>query len=139
MWALCALGLTGCIITSSHVGPGVLGSSFQQPPRDPDPRRDPTKEQTTSLWVPEGEAAKPGTRSYEIQRGAATLAAALAGALPMLTWYGTFDENLIAGRRATVALPTRADHPPHDERLPTPTTHERFYPPAPDEPTRHDR
>lgn len=128
--------LTGCIITDSHIGPGVLNSSWQQPRRDPDPTRDPTREQTTSPWVPEGEAAKPGTNSYEAQRAAATIAAVLAGAVPLLTWYGTFDENLIAGKRGGVALPK----PDRRRREPMPTRmpNDRFYPPAPDEPTRRD-
>lgn len=127
--------LTGCIV-SSHVGPGVLNSSWQQPRRDPDPTRDPTKEQTTSPWVPEGEAAKPGTQEYEAQRAAATIAAVLAGGTPLLTWYGTFDENLIAGRKPRVTLPTQPVRKPRGEPLPTKLPGERFYPPAPDEPTR---
>lgn len=114
MRGLCVVVLTGCIV-SQHIGPGVLNSSWQQPRRDPDPTRDPTKEQTTSPWVPESQAAQPGTRRYEVERGFATLAAILAGALPMLTWYGTFEENRLAPRRARPKPPPRRESRETDE------------------------
>jgi hypothetical protein len=109
MRGLCAVVLTGCIV-SQHFGPGVANSSFQAARRDPDPTRDPTKEATQSPWGTE-QPAQPGTRRYEVERGFATLAAILAGAFPMLTWYGTFDENLLAPKRARPKPPPRRDEP----------------------------
>lgn len=113
--------LAGCFV-SSHVGVGVMNTGMGQPRRDPDPRRDPNAEQATSPWVPESEAARPGTRRYELERGLATIAAVLAGAAPMLTWYGTFDENLLAPKRARPAT-KRGSSDSDQGRAPRPPQH----------------
>lgn len=118
MRSLCAVVLTGCIV-SQHFGPGVASSSFQVPRRDPDPTRDPTKEVTQAPWMPE-RPPEPGTRRYEVERGLATLAAILAGALPMLTWYGTFEENKIAPKRARPRPPPKRES--DDDSAATPAT-----------------
>ena len=110
MRVLSVFVLGGCIV-SSHIGPGVM-TNMQAAPRDPDPTRIPNQEQTTSPWVPESEAAKPGTRRYEAERGLATIAAVLAGAVPMLTWYGTFDENLLGPKRARRTVKRTSEPPP---------------------------
>jgi hypothetical protein len=98
MRALCtcvaAATLLGCV--SSSVGPGVLREDWQEPRRDPDPFRDPNAEITTSPWAEEAEAAcGPITDDEEeAERYLAVLALALTGnAIPLLAWYGTFEED----------------------------------------------
>lgn len=93
------LALGGCL--SQGVGPGVLNPHWQEPRRDPDPTRDPTAEQTTSPWVPEGEGAAADTLAEDLaKRALATAAAVLAaGWLPMLVWYGRFEEDPNARRQ----------------------------------------
>jgi hypothetical protein len=105
------LGLSACIV-SSHLGPGVLRSDWQEPRRDPDPTADFTKEQTTSPWVPETQAVTPGTASYQAQRGLAILAAIVAGAVPMIAWYGTFDENWLGPTSPRPTVTPRGAAPP---------------------------
>jgi len=84
----------GCV--SSGVGPGVLREDWQEPRRDPDPFRDPNAEITTSPWAEESEAAcGPITeREEKTERAAAVfLLVATGNAIPLLAWYGTFEED----------------------------------------------
>ena len=102
--ALAVVTALGCV--SSKLGPGVLDPHWQEPPRDPDPTRNPVEEQMTSPWVPEGEAWQPETPAEELAaRAAATIAASLAGAIPALVWYGSFEEDPNARERARRSAP----------------------------------
>jgi hypothetical protein len=89
-----AVTLLGCI--SSSVGPGVLREDWQEPRRDPDPFRDPNAEITTSPWAEEAEAecGPISEREEQAERAAAVFLLAVTGnAIPLLTWYGTFEED----------------------------------------------
>lgn len=88
-----AVTLLGCV--KSSLGPGVLRADWQEPRRDPDPFRDPNAEITTSPWAEESEAGSgPITeREQQVERAAAVFLLVLTGnAIPLLAWYGTFEE-----------------------------------------------
>lgn len=96
---LCA---SACV--SSRVGPGVFRQDWFEPSRDPNPMRNPTQEQTANPWAettPTG-ASEPTAADearLEVSRAVAVAAAVLAGGwLPVLSWYGTFEENRLQRR-----------------------------------------
>jgi hypothetical protein len=88
----------GCI--DHRVGAGVL-RNMMQPSRDPDPTVDFTREQVENPWAEPSRPASPQPQPRSsgrvigllTGRTAATIAAALAGAMPALVWSGTFDED----------------------------------------------
>jgi hypothetical protein len=89
------LAASGCIaVTNGKVRPGLM-RDFSRSSRDPDPTLNPNAEPTENPWMPEGEAAHPevGSRSELVQTAAAAVAAIAAGAMPMIVFSGTFDEN----------------------------------------------
>ena len=96
VWNACALVATsGCIaVTNGKIRPGLM-RDMSQSSRDPDPTVDPNQELSENPWMPEGELAapKPGSRSELMQIAGATAAAIMAGAMPMIMFSGTFDEN----------------------------------------------
>jgi hypothetical protein len=96
----------GCV--SSGVGPGVLREDWQEPRRDPDPFRDPNAEITTSPWAEEAEASCGPISEQEqaAERAAAVFLLAVTGnAIPLLTWYGTFEEDPAQRRKLRGASP----------------------------------
>lgn len=111
--AAVALLLTGCL--SQHLGPAVLRPDWDQPRRDPDPTTPLVDDQPINPLVPEADQRAPGSPRARGERAAATLAAVLAGAIPSIVWWGTFDENRWFGaqpdrqRRPTATQPTTSD------------------------------
>lgn len=98
---LAVLTTLGCV--TNRLGPGVLREDWQEPRRDPDPFRDPNVEITTSPWAEESEAScGPITEGeQDAERAAAVFVLAMTGnAIPLLTWYGTFEEDPDARRKA---------------------------------------